>query len=596
MATISQVPEFVSQYIDFLATLEITNPVAFFSRYGISDPNKYIKVTFQAIFDLSGGWAVEHLRPDGSLLFYEIVAPPLPEVSAGIFSVAAPTIQTQFNNPFPSLSNPSQLNPPPGYFVLEVLNNGLPSGYAATTYIQSLVASSSLSKFTAINGIPRPPDFPITLKFDVPFHGTYELPVWQSPPLAYYVQVSGNVQTNIGSFKANGPFYSVSAYPGQLVSWTINWVKETNNFSVPSTIPILTTIPTRSFGFPSGSGGVLTPATESVPINIFTLMPSSYSLIPYQNPPNTFRATDISQMFNISPDNSTRLFIYNVGISADYTPIFYTIRNNTVSNVLQFSLSIPSFLNVSVVDFANPTQLPSAIETRSVNDITGFVPGVLNINPSSEIFISVGFNEEDVMQRSQQTLRSYAENLIFDIKPLNVTGPVFVSNNLVPLTSSNEPPLIQENPVVTSSSLPPQVVYTNLYAAFAPTSSVPLTIGSNMLLTLDIWAGDPDVQPGADGAIQLQFGPNSVLWTDDNPNIMDVESSNADINAVIAPFIKGSVNVIAQIYAPPLNISNDQWNMIFSSSIEPINGTGFRSSLSTGQPVLQVQTNINISD
>lgn len=136
--------------------------------------------------------------------------------------------------------------------------------------------------------------------------------------------------------------------------------------------------------------------------------PSIVLTTPYIDPPNTFRATALSQCYSIFPNVSQRTWDYSVGVAITELPSSFKVRNNTVSNSIKVVIMYPSFLK-----YSGTSQVIIA-------------PGAYN-----EFVFSM--NEDDVEQKVMTRNRLFEEYITFIVTPMNVTGPVFVNKNLAQL-------------------------------------------------------------------------------------------------------------------------------------------------------------------
>jgi hypothetical protein len=136
--------------------------------------------------------------------------------------------------------------------------------------------------------------------------------------------------------------------------------------------------------------------------------PSIQLTRPYNDPPNTFRATSVQQMYDVATSGLVASS-YDIGIAATWQCVL-SIRNKTVTNALQVSVTLPSYL--------------------TSNQSTSFVVG------ADSIFnITLLVNEPTARLLGKSRTKFYQEQLGLHIRPLGITGPVCVKTINSPLVS-----------------------------------------------------------------------------------------------------------------------------------------------------------------
>lgn len=300
--------------------------------------------------------------------------------------------------------------PPDGYFVLEVRNEGLPSGYAAKTKI--LVGKS----------LPR--------EISVPFKGTYYLPVNGYDPdvtvaVPYEFILDQTVSTTSGIYKSAQDNFSIVPRSGDLYTVDLKWQSE-DSIEMRSPSVITTELPrNKTIDLVSDTTDSLVqptfhPSTDRQSVPPLPPLPSSYVLTqPHIDPPNTFRAESIQQMFKFTVTPESRRVVYYVGKTVFETVVgTYTLKNKTINTPLRFQFDMPSFLRINV-------------------------PVVLTIQPRQTINIDVLFNEDDVKQKSIEGIKLISTPLRWIVDPLSVSGPVYVE-----LSDNTTPSEVIQNPDV----------------------------------------------------------------------------------------------------------------------------------------------------
>lgn len=121
---------------------------------------------------------------------------------------------------------------------------------------------------------------------------------------------------------------------------------------------------------------------------------------PWNDPLHTFRAVDVSQMYELKITPELLDFNYQVGISPTFEPRVIELINKTVSHELSVRINLPDF-------FVSLDSLTFVLARDSKKTVTFF------------------FNENVVKERSKVS-RELSSILTFDVEPLNVAGPVYV--------------------------------------------------------------------------------------------------------------------------------------------------------------------------
>jgi hypothetical protein len=217
-------------------------------------------------------------------------------------------------------------------------------------------------------------------------------------------------------------------------------------------------------------------------------VPTTFVENPYAPTEGTFRALGVSDMYAIVPHLPTTLVsehkhVYDVGIPSKIESFWFSFQNRTITNILEVTLTLPPYLRVSLGErvgpFAAPPENPFVFHVPPQNDtITRPVlldPPIL-VNNIEASFTSVARDAFDLLQtttlnQDDQTfvgagiglinlLISFSEtqamsldpgvishNIIFDVFPLNVTGPVEVLVTLSEPTDLNEIEVDVEIPI-----------------------------------------------------------------------------------------------------------------------------------------------------
>jgi hypothetical protein len=139
-----------------------------------------------------------------------------------------------------------------------------------------------------------------------------------------------------------------------------------------------------------------------------TLDPSKVITLPYIDPQNTFRASTVEEMYSVAWSNAPFEIVYEAGISPTYAKTL-ALRNNTISNRLQFQLTVPNWLAISTNTF--------------------FI-----LEPNQTVLISIGLNEEASLNLLRSNVKHTTEDFKITVTPLAVNGPVSIIANLQTLT------------------------------------------------------------------------------------------------------------------------------------------------------------------
>jgi len=147
---------------------------------------------------------------------------------------------------------------------------------------------------------------------------------------------------------------------------------------------------------------------------------------PYQDPIDTFRATSIAEMFMVVPrprkywnvlNTAGASFIYDMGIDPEVRSLIFTFQNRTVSHTLRVELDLPPYLRSNL---GNVFDVP-AIGEGEVGK--GIINAVFNFSEAQAATVVPGVDEDFI---------------IFNVQPLGVNGPVFVSTLTIPPVDLNE--------------------------------------------------------------------------------------------------------------------------------------------------------------
>jgi len=204
---------------------------------------------------------------------------------------------------------------------------------------------------------------------------------------------------------------------------------------------------------------------------------------PFVDPPNSFRAQTVSDMFFITPermDFSTLEF--DVGLDPKIEPIIFSIQNRCLNTALRVNLRLPQFLrsnlgNEFLVPAIGDTETPPifffnrdvrigpAIGEVENGAVFSTVPDRIRFPVGAGkglVNVTLTFSEAQAKTLNPAT---YAEKITFDIFPNDtLTGPVFVSTTIgKPLDlneSEEEFPIDDDKPIVTGSVDPPLTVIT----------------------------------------------------------------------------------------------------------------------------------------
>lgn len=148
--------------------------------------------------------------------------------------------------------------------------------------------------------------------------------------------------------------------------------------------------------------------TDTPPITSGSTDSDIFLAIPFQDPPNSKRATSIKEMYSLT-GTSGYSWIYEVGRAPVGLSKQHSLRNNSMSHILRINVTKPNYVS---------------IDTEASFDIPPL---------HTAIFTSI-INEPIVMNLSKTPTRQYNELVLLNVVPLNVTGPVYIKLNLPILT------------------------------------------------------------------------------------------------------------------------------------------------------------------
>lgn len=178
--------------------------------------------------------------------------------------------------------------------------------------------------------------------------------------------------------------------------------------------------------------------------------PTVTLISPFQDPPNTFRAMSVADMYSFT-SYANLYFSYNVGIAPAIIPLSSIFTNKALNVDLQVDIVLPSYMTFNIPTGANNP----GIAVDGYDPTTGnFVPitiitsgSLQNILVPSQSFIvhqnssfgfSTTFYEQEARVKSLSRTRIYEEDIRVTVTPINVTGPVYIST--VPPTPPTLPP------------------------------------------------------------------------------------------------------------------------------------------------------------
>ena len=146
---------------------------------------------------------------------------------------------------------------------------------------------------------------------------------------------------------------------------------------------------------------------------------------PFLEPPNTFRATRLTDMFRVVPTpqkywnalgTAGASFIYDVGLDPQISSLIFTFQNRTVSHTLRVELDLPPYLRS---DLGTIFDVPAIGDTTTppvaMEQYAGPGKGLINI--------VISFSEPQALTFVPGTFEDF---IVFTIRPLDVAGPVFV--------------------------------------------------------------------------------------------------------------------------------------------------------------------------
>jgi hypothetical protein len=139
------------------------------------------------------------------------------------------------------------------------------------------------------------------------------------------------------------------------------------------------------------------------------LQPLLILVEPWQDPPNTFRAQTVKEMYSIAAKPTDFNILYEVGRAPTIAPHLFAFRNNTESNDLQLDLELPPYWTCD-------QELP------------------MTILRNTTATFNLLFSEPFAKLKSATNSHVYPDEIVLTITPLLVNGPVYVYNNLPVLT------------------------------------------------------------------------------------------------------------------------------------------------------------------
>lgn len=129
---------------------------------------------------------------------------------------------------------------------------------------------------------------------------------------------------------------------------------------------------------------------------------------PWDDPPNTIRSVDISEMYDFVFTGPLDL-LYEVGKPINTPPIKMIIRNNTISNNLSIQITLPDYMN-----------------TKNHTNFT---------IPAGQIAeISLEYRDTWLRDRAKASVSPIESSIVLAVTPLIVNGPVYVRTDLPSLT------------------------------------------------------------------------------------------------------------------------------------------------------------------
>ena len=148
---------------------------------------------------------------------------------------------------------------------------------------------------------------------------------------------------------------------------------------------------------------------------------------PWVDPPDTFRATKLSDLYYIVPSlASFSSFEYNVGVPQPETKKIFSIQNRTVSHILRVDLTLPPYLR---------SNLGSSFYIAPIGDTTPPVADVL-LNDLNFFGVGMGLINLTITFEESQMIDyvpvdgGYNSSFAMNIYPIGVSGPVYVKNNV----------------------------------------------------------------------------------------------------------------------------------------------------------------------
>ena len=246
---------------------------------------------------------------------------------------------------------------------------------------------------------------------------------------------------------------------------------------------------------------------------------------PFVDPPNSFRARTVSDMYFITPAREGFSTLeFDVGLDPTIEPIVFSIQNRCLNIALRVNLFIPPFLRSNlgseflVPAIGDTTTSPISFFNRDAKigpqigeeqGDTFTVPGSVQLPVGSGkglINVTLTFSEA---QAKTLNPNIYRDKIIFDIFPNEeLTGPVFVSTTIgkpKDLNGIDEVvPIDDDEPGLTFLEVPPGVTHSIEVEKLVPTLA-------------------PGFVPGADGVTDAGVaftagegpieGPPPAGWT-----------------------------------------------------------------------------------
>lgn len=133
---------------------------------------------------------------------------------------------------------------------------------------------------------------------------------------------------------------------------------------------------------------------------------STINLIEYTPPvvdPKTTRATNVSQMYIISPDTFEHDILYIIGKKSTFAKS-YVVKNITFNADLLITIRVPSYIKTSI--------------------------STVIIKPQQKSTIVVEFDTDAALSQFVSTKQSLSmDQLHWTVTPVNLIGPVYISSS-----------------------------------------------------------------------------------------------------------------------------------------------------------------------